>query len=403
MTQVLVVEDSQFMRTVIDNALTDAGYEVAAVASGEEAVDAVAELEPAVVTMDVEMPGMSGIEAVEHVMATNPTPVVMLSAYTERGTDATLEALERGAVDFIHKPDGSDSRNLAHLVDAIVETVGDIVDADVSPLALSRSVSAPPSTASEATASPSEPIPAPTPAAPADAANEQRTGHSDRERATEVRSDTDDAETRVDGDGPYCDDPTLVVGASTGGPRLIERILECLPLDLGAKVVVVQHMPEGFTARFADRLDAASAYEVREARDGDRVRAGEVVVARGGVHLAVTNNVGGWLRVRYDSRERVHGVRPSIDVTMQTAASRVSDPLVGVVLTGMGKDGAEGIAAIKRAGGRTIAQDEATSPVFGIPRQAIETGCVDEVVAADDLVERICDAFRTDTDGETNG
>lgn len=436
MTNILVVDDSQFMRTVIGNALTDAGYEVETASDGHEAVDAVATLEPDIVTMDIEMPGMSGIDAVEHVMAHNPTPIVMLSAYTEDGADATLEALERGAVDFIHKPDGSDSRNLAHLVDSIVETVDDIADADVSAVALSRVVSATQSDVTSASAvsgssstterPPRRPVSVGT-RTDSDSTAEPSAPHRDthanssesmavRETGTDPDTETGAGRTRstvttgvspittsFDGDGTYCDDPTIVVGASTGGPRILEEVLEALPVELGAKVVVVQHMPPGFTARFADRLDRLTPYRVREACDGDRVTAGDVVVARGGDHLAITNNVGGWLRVRFDDRERIHGVRPSIDVTMQTAAERITDPLVGVVLTGMGKDGADGIAAIKHAGGRTIAQDEATSPVFGIPRQAIETGCVDDVAPAGELVDRICDAFRTDTNGETNG
>ncbi|MCU4740075.1 chemotaxis-specific protein-glutamate methyltransferase CheB [Halobacteria archaeon AArc-m2/3/4] len=431
MTQILVVDDSQFMRTVIGNALSEAGYDVETAADGHEAVRLATTIDPDVVTMDVEMPGMSGIDAVERIMATNPTSILMLSAYTERGADATLDALERGAVDFLHKPDGSGSRNIAHLVDSVVETVDDLAEADVSSLALARAAAAVRSTeegsARLSAGAESRPQSRLESDVEGDAVADSTQSRS-RPAVTTTRVDTaqtvsasgpsapttaafgtngarNEAEVELedDGDRTYCDDPTLVVGASTGGPKIIEHVLRELPIDLGAKVIVVQHMPADFTARFADRLDKFTSYRVREARDGIRVESGDVVVAQGGAHLAVTNNVGGWLRVRFDGDERINGVRPSIDVTMTTAADRVRDPLVGVVLTGMGKDGAAGIEAIKRAGGRTIAQDEATSPVFGIPRQAIETGCVDEVAPADELVDRICAAFRTETDGETNG
>ncbi|WP_276253774.1 chemotaxis-specific protein-glutamate methyltransferase CheB [Halomontanus rarus] len=422
MTQILVVDDSQFMRTVIGNALSEAGYDVETAADGHEAVRLAATIDPDVVTMDVEMPGMSGIDAVERIMATNPTSIVMLSAYTERGADATLDALERGAVDFLHKPDGSGSRNIAHLVDSVVETVDGLAEADVSSLALARASAAVRSTETgtrsarvstgaeyqaEAQArSQPEAEPEPELEPTVDSRSQSAVTTTGSETASTVVSavgPTATTTTTFEGDGPYCDDPTLIIGASTGGPKIIEHVLEELPVDLGAKVVVVQHMPADFTTRFADRLDKFTSYRVSEARDGARVESSQVVVAPGGTHLAVTNNVGGWLRVRFDDDDRINGVRPAIDVTMQTAADRVRDPLVGVVLTGMGKDGAAGIEAIKRAGGRTIAQDEATSPVFGIPRQAIETGCVDEVAPADELVDRICAAFRTKTDGETNG
>lgn len=379
MTRVLVVDDSQFMRTVVGNALSDAGFEVETVSDGEEAVAAVASFDPGVVTMDVEMPGMNGIEAVERIMSTNPTSILMLSAHTARGAEATLDALERGAVDFLHKPDGSTSRNLAHLVDSLVEKVEEISEANVSSLALARAAAAVHSTG------------------PGRANRPISAGKS-----TAVGSGLDpdaDAAAPIEVGDDHLDDPTVVVGASTGGPKIVERLLGTLPIELGAKLLVVQHMPIDFTDRFAKRLDAISEYDVREARDGDRIGAGEALVARGGYHLEVVSNVDGRLRVRLDDGERIHGVRPAIDATMRTAAERVTDPLAGVVLTGMGRDGAAGIEAIEAAGGRTIAQDEATSPVFGIPAKAIETGCVDAILPARSIVDGIVDAF----EGEHNG
>jgi two-component system chemotaxis response regulator CheB len=367
MTSVLVVDDSQFMRTVIGNVVADHGYRVLSASDGQEAIEMVHEHDPDVITMDVEMPGMDGIEAVSRIMASKPTPILMLSAHTERGADATLDALARGAVDFLAKPGGEVTRNLESLGDRIVEKIDAVAGADLSSIA--------PTTQRTAAAAG---------AANADSANDaSSTGESS---ATTGGS-------RPDPDRAFVEHPTVVIGASTGGPKILEGVLRALPVTLQPKVVVVQHMPGSFTDRLAARLDSFLPFDVTEASDGQRVEDGDVVVAKGDYHLEVTSNVAGNLRVRLTEDERVHGVRPAIDVTMRTAAARVSDPLVGVALTGMGKDGAAGIEAIKRAGGATIAQDEASSPVFGIPRKAIETGCVDTIASATDVPGAICDAF----------
>ncbi|WP_290816106.1 chemotaxis-specific protein-glutamate methyltransferase CheB [Halovivax sp.] len=385
MTRVLVVDDSRFVRTVVGDALANAGYEVKSVADGESAVEAATSFEPDVVTMDVEMPGMSGIDAVERIMSTNPTAIVMLSAHTEAGAEATLDALGRGAMEFLQKPDGSREENLANLIDSVLETVDDLASADVSSLALARATAA---------------------AHRAGSARRRRavaggaaTGPDERRRGSGDRSAG--KSTTVTVDRETVDDPTVIVGASTGGPRILERLLATLPRALEAKIVIVQHMPAEFTRRFADRLDATSEYDVREAGEDDLVGGGEAVVAPGGSHLEIAENVDGEIRVELDDGERIHGVRPSIDVTMRTAAETVSDPLAGVVLTGMGRDGAAGIEAIAAAGGRTFAQDERSSPVFGIPQKAIETGAVDEIAPADDLPARLVDAFSVE--GESHG
>jgi len=191
----------------------------------------------------------------------------------------------------------------------------------------------------------------------------------------------------------YAANPTLIIGSSTGGPKMVERVLSELPLDADLRILVVQHMPEGFTGRFAERIDARSAYDVREAVDGARIGGGEALVAAGDSHMRVKNYRNGRLRVTLTDDPPVNSVRPAVDVTMETAAAVIDDALVGVILTGMGEDGADGICRIKETGGHTLAQDEATSAVFGMPKRAVETGCIDSVLPIGDVSAGVVDAI----------
>jgi len=191
----------------------------------------------------------------------------------------------------------------------------------------------------------------------------------------------------------YVENPTVVIGSSTGGPTVVEQVLSDLPPAADLRVLVVQHMPDGFTGRFAERLDGRSEYDVREASDRARIRGGEALVAAGDYHMEVTGYRDGQITVGLTDDDPVNNVRPSVDVTMETAAATVEGPIVGVILTGMGGDGAAGIRAISEAGGYTLAQDEATSAVFGMPRRAIETGCVDGVAPLEDVAPAILDAL----------
>jgi len=391
MTSVLVVDDSAFVRTVIGNALADHGYEVYEATDGESAVEAVRTRDPDLVTMDVVMPGMDGIEAVDRIMTTDPTRILMLSAHTEAGADATLEALSKGAVDFLAKREETVPGDAAALADRLVEKLRAVERVDLSSVVAQR-------------------------AADRAAAAAQQTAAAASGGTTTVDAPAVDGPTveptatppSIDGDlsarlpvERSQEHPTVVVGASTGGPKVVERILRELPAELNASVLIVQHMPASFTGRLAARLDGLSAYDVREAAHGDRVGPGEAVVAKGEYHMRVSPTDGDDLQVRLSQDARRHGVRPAIDATMTSAAEAVDDGLVGVALTGMGKDGAAGIEAVKSAGGATIAQDEASSPVFGIPRQAIETGAVDTVLDASSMAAGIVDAAIAagDTDG----
>ncbi|WP_152041388.1 chemotaxis-specific protein-glutamate methyltransferase CheB [Salinigranum salinum] len=351
-TRAVVVDDSRFMRTLIRRLLEEEGVEVVAeAADGVAAVETVAEHAPDVVTMDIEMPRQNGIEAVEAIMADCPTPVLMLSAHAEENADVTFEALDHGAVDFVTKPGGEVTSEMPRVKRELVEKVRAAAAVDLD--ARRRQSTSTPTTPPVATAGPVA-----------------------RSRA------------------PCPDGSTVVVGASTGGPNVVEDVLAGLPPEAGLRVLVVQHMPAGFTSRFANRLDGRSGYEVAEARDGERIGAGQARVAPGGSHLVVDDDRSGQLRLRLRDGDRLHGVKPAIDLTMASAAETVSGPLTTVLLTGMGRDGVDGMGAAKRAGGTTIAQDEHTSAIFGMPKRAIEAGHVDEVLPAGEIATAIVTTLR---------
>lgn len=376
MTSVLVVDDSQFMRTVIGNVLSEEGYEVLTASDGERALEAVEQHDPDIVTMDVEMPGMSGIEAVDRIMKRNPTRILMLSAHTKSGADETFEALSRGAIDFLPKPGGDFSGDIPTLQRQLKSKVSAVENADLTSVAVERVNSTVQSTTAATNAG--------TASVDGPAGSRKRTSQSTSEPIDTAGSQ-------------YVETPTVIIGASTGGPRFVEQTLAELPA-IDARVLVVQHMPPSFTDRMARRLDTISEFDVREAADGARVGDGEALVAKGGYHMEVAGTEDGKLKVELTETERRHGVRPAIDETMETAAATLSTPVVGVALTGMGKDGAAGISAIKSVGGATIAQDQGTSPVFGIPRAAIETGDVDRVCPGDQIAAGILGELETDGD-----
>ncbi len=343
----VVVDDSQFMRTVIGDMLAEEGITVVEAASdGAAGVEAVERHDPDVVTMDLEMPGMGGIEAVEEIMDRNPTPVLVLSAHAADGAELTFEAMDRGAVDFFEKPSGEVSIGLKQQQERLIETVRSVAAADLS--------------------------------------------------AAEAAADHTPTKPGKTTPSAYLEDPTLVIGSSTGGPTVVEGILSELPLEADLRVLVVQHMPDGFTGRFADRLDAASEYTVREATDGARIGGGEALVAKGGTHLEVSGYGGGRIRVSLSDAKPVNNVRPAVDVTLETAAAQIDGPLTAAILTGMGADGADGIRKVGAAGGTVLAQDEETSAVFGMPQRAIETGFVDDIRPREELAAGILKAITTE-------
>jgi two-component system chemotaxis response regulator CheB len=334
---VLVVDDSLFMRAAIGRLLGgDGRFEVVGQArDGREAVDKVLELQPDVVTMDFNMPLLNGAEAVREIMARRPTPVLMFSAHTVQGARETMEALGAGAVDFVSKPAGEVSPDLSGIADELTGKL--MAAAGARPQALA-------------------PLRQAKPARPVQLTTWPPTGP------------------RV-----------LVIAVSTGGPAALSRVIPALQADIKFSVIIVQHMPAKFTATLSERLNALSAVSVREARDGDRPIAGVVFVAPGDRHLEVTER--GFLRL--GDGAPVNGCRPSADVTMAGAARAFGQRAIGLVMTGMGRDGAAGLAAIRRGEGVTLAQDQASSVIYGMPKAAVDAGVVDEVLPLDRIARRL--------------
>ncbi len=340
--RVLVVDDSPTVRRLVERFLgADPEIEVVGTAGdGREAMEQIARLRPDVVTLDVEMPVMDGLTALRKIVAERPVPVVMLSAHTTAGARLTMEALALGAVDFVAKP--SNPRDVGHMIADLTAKVKVAAQAGV------RRLRRPP------TAPPRPVLPA---------------GDRSRPAAPEGAR----GPRRVD---------LVVIGASTGGPNALGTVLGGLPADFAAPVVVVQHLPRGFDRSLAEHLDRRTALEVRPATHGDALAPGRVLVAPVGFELEF-RRAGGTTRVilRPDDRPLPPGgFRPSADGVMTAAARLAGDRTVGVLLTGMGRDGALGMKAIKDRGGHTIAEDESTCVVFGMPRAAIEMGAADRVL-----------------------
>jgi two-component system chemotaxis response regulator CheB len=323
--RVLVVDDSALMRQIMSEILSsDREIEVAGTAADPYAAwDKIERLAPDVITLDVEMPRMDGLTFLERLMRAHPMPVVMVSSLTERGCDTTLRALELGALDFVTKPRIDIERGTADLAGEIVEKVKAAARARMRP----RRMSAP---------APAQPI----------APVSYRGTHK-----------------------------VIAVGASTGGTEALRELLCALPPDAPG-AVIVQHMPEDFTRAFADRLDAVAGVRVAEAADGDRVLPGHALIAPGNHHMELVRS-GAEYRVRVFMDQPVNRHRPSVDVLFHSCARAAGQNAVGVILTGMGRDGARGLAAMRAAGARTIAQDEATCVVFGMPKEAIALGAAE--------------------------
>lgn len=335
--RVLCVDDSALVRGLMVEIINShPDMEVVATAPDPlVARELIKQHNPDVLTLDVEMPRMDGLDFLERLMRLRPMPVVMVSSLTERGSEVTLRALELGAVDFVTKPK-------LGLRDGLME-YSDLIADKIRAAAASRPRQAP----------------------------VQR----ERPRMLAAR--------------PFSTTEKLVmIGASTGGTEAIRQVLEPLPPNSPA-IMITQHMPAGFTRSFVQRLDNLCAVQVHEAEDGQRVLPGHVYLAPGGVaHMKLARSGANYV-VKLDYSEPVNRHRPSVDVLFYSAAEVAGRNAVGVLLTGMGKDGAQGMLAMKQAGAITFAQDEASCVVFGMPREALHIGAADEAVPLSEISERI--------------
>jgi two-component system chemotaxis response regulator CheB len=331
---VLVVDDSAFMRQVISHLVESSGeFRVAGTArDGREAINQVRALDPQIVTLDIDMPELDGLGALGYIMAHAPRPVVMLSAATTRdGHDATVRALELGAVDFVRKPSGPVSPDLTKVAERLLGALRAAAAANL-----------------------------PAPASATEAA--RFVSVEPARRPSAIAS------------------AVVAIATSTGGPRALASVIPELPWDLPAAVLIVQHMPAGFTKSLARRLDAVSRLAVAEACHGDVVVNGRAYVAPGGCHMRV-DLVDGVPKIVIDEATApIWGVRPAADPLFRSLATAFGTACVGVVLTGMGRDGAEGLQAIREAGGAAIVQDKETSIVYGMPNAALRIAGADRVV-----------------------
>jgi two-component system chemotaxis response regulator CheB len=337
----MVVDDSALMRRMIPLIL-EKSPEIEVVATAVDGRFALSKAEknrPDVITLDMDMPGMDGLTTLKHIVRDFGIPVVVVSSMTTRGAELTMKAFELGAMDVIAKPANAISVNIKEIAQELIEKVLAIGRSSISRLHLEAPV---------------EKSPAP------------KQGSSKIKTADQV----------------------IAVGISTGGPNALTYMLPLLPSDLPSGVLVVQHMPAGFTEVFATRLNKLCALEVREAKDGDLVTPGRVLIAPGDSHMKI-KKTGLSTIVVLSSRPAVNGHRPSADVLFSSVAAEYGPSSVGVIMTGMGEDGAEGIGEIRKAGGRTLAQDENTCVVFGMPKAAIKRGYIDRVITLERMAEAI--------------
>ncbi|ADU30737.1 protein-glutamate methylesterase/protein-glutamine glutaminase [Evansella cellulosilytica] len=349
MIKVLVVDDSAFMRKMISDLLEkDARIKVIGKArNGNEAVTQIKKLQPDVVTLDVEMPILNGLEALKRIMSESPVPVIMLSSITKEGTETTIKAMEYGAFDFVSKPSGSISLDIYKVQKELVEKV---IYASKVPIAkLQKDV-------------------------------ECRAPSIDEKQLQQINNNSKNKLTEKG---------IIAIGTSTGGPKALQTVLTNLPSDLPYPILIVQHMPKGFTKSLSERLDKLSKIKVKEAEDGEIIKKGVAYIAPGGYHLKV-RGIGTSVAVHLDQSELVKGHRPAVDALFYSLSALRNVDVMAIILTGMGSDGTKGLVQLK---GNTktiaIAESKETAIVYGMPRTAVETNLVDEVVKLEDITQTI--------------
>ena len=399
MIRVLVVDDSAFMRNAISSYLTqDAGIEVVGTArDGVDCLEKVKQLQPDVITLDLEMPRMDGLETLKQLMSSNPLPVIMISSLTEFGAEATLKAMEAGAMDFIPKTMANDK-----------DAFGDEIRRKVKLLArrkafirlkyssqrqTMRPASTPttPPLSSRLPSSPTPSVPR-TPSRPRPGTTTPLLGGG---FAQGQSFGATPASRPVQPVGARCRGARdlVVIGVSTGGPPVVQKILSALPANLPACILVAQHMPASFTGPFAKRLDGVCALSVTEAVNGDKLVNGHAYICPGGRHIGVQMR-GPLAEVLVTDEPKSALYKPTVNLLMETAGKCMGRRVLGVMLTGMGSDGVDGARVLKEKGGWLIAQSEATCVVYGMPKAVVDAGLADQVVDADDIAEQIIAAVK---------
>ena len=340
--RVLVVDDSAFMRTALSRMIaSEAGFEVAATAcSGADALEKASSLDPDVVTLDIEMPGLDGLQTLRYIMNQFPRPVIMVSALTEEGAEQTLDALAAGAFDYVSKHLSSSSLDILHIRQDLLGKIR--------------------------------------------AAAQSRKSHPPPQPSSLPTSD------QVSAIAPAI----VALGTSTGGPKALQEILPLFPRDLSVPILIVQHLPPGFTGTFAQRMDALCSVTVREATHGEPIQPGVVYIAPAGMHMTVERPSDSRAIIWLDTRPEDCLHIPSVDVLMKSVAEAFGNGALGVIMSGMGSDGAEGMKAIHRRGGLTIGQDEASCTVYSMPRACAELGVLSRVVPLLEIPGQILQATR---------
>jgi len=369
---VVVVDDSALVRsmlTEIINRQPDMTC-IGAAADPFVAREMIRNLNPDVITLDVEMPRMDGIDFLSKLMRLRPMPVVMVSTLTERGAEVTLRALELGAVDFVAKPKIGVADGLRQLADDITDKVRIAAKARINRLHLPAS----PAAAGGA------------PGAAHAAAPSARTGGATAPAAAAKPVSASP------GLGRLSTEKIIFIGASTGGTEATKEVLASLPAD-SPGVVITQHMPPGFTRNYAARLDSLCKISVKEATDGERILPGHAYIAPGGLHLSVERSGANYI-ARVQDGDPVNRHKPSVEVLFKSAARVVGPNAIGIMLTGMGADGAKAMREMKDAGAYCVAQNEATCVVFGMPREAIAAGAVQEVLPLTQIAQHVLDHLR---------
>ena len=338
--------------------------------NGHDAIDQVQRKKPDVMTLDIEMPGMNGLEVLDHMMAQHPLPIIMVSALTKEGAEETFQALDRGAVDFIAKP--------MHQVVSEIGFIEGVLQAKVREAFQARH-RLPTIRHADMLGEKLAPTPF------SGFLDQAKPMFSERRTKARLSGDVGEA-------ARLREFPLVVIGASTGGPNLLKTLIQDLPASFPAALLIIQHMPKYFTQVFAENLNGVAAVPILEAQDGDELRPGIGFVVPGDQHVVITREGVDQPRIRFAPNELEYPYRPSIDCAMASAGEQFGQSTVGLVLTGMGNDGMMGSQKIREFGGTVLVQDEGTSLVYGMPRAVVEAGHADAVIPDVQLVEAMMQA-----------